>query len=185
MVQDILSYFKNPDAQKGDNVFNSQKIKLFWTSLWMILVINIGLSFFIYGVEALGWIDTDNHAVMDMIKDKSIIYNMAMVAIVAPLFEELIFRAPITLFRKLDPINFKVMFYLFALAFGVIHIFNFGITTNTMLLLPLLIAPQIVAGMFLGLIRVKVGLVYSMLFHALYNGILMIPYLIYFKYFEV
>jgi len=33
------------------------------------------------------------------------------------------------------------------------------------------------------LIRVKVGLLYSMLFHALYNGVLIIPVILYYKYF--
>jgi hypothetical protein len=182
MVTDILSYFKNPDALKGDNIFNTNKIKLLWTCLWIIIVVNFFLSLLIYGVEAMGWIDTEQHAVFDMIKNKSIFYNILMVVVAAPLIEELIFRAPITLFRNMEPINFKVMFYLFALAFGIIHIFNYELSINTFLLLPLLVAPQIIAGMFLGLIRVKVGLLYSILFHALYNGVVSIPYIIYFKY---
>lgn len=182
MVHDILFFFKNPDAIQGDNNFNANKLKLFWACLWMIIVFNFFLSFLIYGVETMGWIDTEQHAVFDMIKNKSILYNILMVVVAAPLIEEIIFRAPITLFRNMEPINFKIIFYLFALAFGGIHIFNYELDINTLLLSPLLVAPQIFVGMFLGLIRVKVGLFYSILFHGLYNGVVSIPYIIYFKY---
>lgn len=185
MVHDILDYFKNPDCEKEPNVFSSQKLKLFWTSFWMIMVCNIGLSVLIYGAEALGWIDTDNHAVMEMVKDQSVLVILLAAVIVAPLFEELIFRAPITLFHTVDRSDFRWIFYLFAFCFGAIHITNYGINMNTLLLLPIITGPQIVAGMFLGLIRVKVGLLYSILFHALYNGVLMIPSIIYLKYFEI
>ncbi|WP_438962537.1 lysostaphin resistance A-like protein [Nonlabens sp.] len=185
MVHDILEYFKKPDGGNGPNVFNSQKLKLFWTSFWMIMVCNMGLSVLIYATEALGWIDTDNHAVMEMVKDQSVFVILMATVIVAPLFEELIFRAPITLFSNMDRAGFRWIFYFFAFCFGAIHITNYEINLNTVLLLPIITGPQIVAGMFLGLIRVKVGLLYSMLFHALYNGVLMIPSIIYLKYFEM
>lgn len=185
MVQDILNYFKNPDAVKGENVFNTQKLKLFWTSFWMIMICNIGLSILIAGIETLGLVSTDDHAVMDMVKNQTVLFIFFAVVILAPLLEELIFRAPITLFSTVDRSDFRWLFYLFALAFGAVHIFNYGVNLNTLLLLPILTGPQIVAGLFLGLIRVKVGLIYSMLFHALYNGILIIPTVIYLKYFEM
>lgn len=185
MVQDILNYFKNPDALKGENIFNTQKVKLFWTSFWMIMACNLVLMLLIAGIQELGWVDTNDHAVMDMMKNQSIIFIILVAVVAAPLFEELIFRAPITLFRSVDQSDFRWLFYLFAFIFGAIHISNYGVTTTTILLLPILTAPQIVAGMFLGLIRVKVGLLYSILFHALYNGVLMIPSIIYMKYFEM
>ncbi|GAK88809.1 hypothetical protein JCM19297_3333 [Nonlabens ulvanivorans] len=74
---------------------------------------------------------------------------------------------------------------MFALAFGAVHISNYGVSLTTILLLPIITGPQIVTGLFLGLIRVKVGLLYSMLFHALYNGVLMIPSILFVKYFEM
>jgi len=185
MVQDILSYFKNPDALKGDNIFNTQKVKLFWTSFWMIMICNVGLMILISGIQALGIIDTDDHAVMEMLKNESVFFMILFAVIAAPLIEELIFRAPITLFRRVDRSDFKWLFYLFAFIFGAVHISNYGVTLTTMLLLPILTGPQIIAGMFLGLIRVKVGLLYSILFHALYNGALMIPSIIFMKYFDM
>lgn len=184
MVQDILHYLKNPDALEGENVFSTQKLKLFWTSFWMIMVCNLVFSILIFGVDELGLVNTDNHAVMDMIKEQSVLFIIGAAVIIAPLFEELIFRAPLTLFSNFSSHYFRWIFYLFAFAFGAVHISNYGVTTTTLLLLPILTAPQIVAGLFLGLIRVKVGLLYAMLFHAMYNGILTIPYIIYFKYFE-
>ncbi|PQJ32279.1 hypothetical protein BST92_10235 [Nonlabens arenilitoris] len=185
MVQDILDYFKNPDCLKGDNVFNAQKVKLFWTSFWMIMVCNVAFSILIYGIEGLGLIDTDKHAVMDMVKNESVYFILIAAVVLAPLLEELIFRAPITLFHTVDRSDFRWIFYLFALAFGAVHISNYGVNLTTILLLPIITGPQIVTGLFLGLIRVKVGLLYSMLFHALYNGVLMIPTVLFMKYFEM
>lgn len=186
MVHDILQYFKNPDASQEANVFNTQKVKLFWTSFWMIMVCNLGLSVLIYGVEALGWVSMDSHAVMEMIKEESFIFIIFATVVLAPLLEEIIFRAPLGLFKSASPLAFKWTFYGFALAFGAVHISNYQVDpTTAILLFPILTAPQIVAGLFLGLIRVKVGLLYSMLFHAIYNFVLVVPSVVFMKYFEM
>ena len=120
---------------------------------------------------------------MDMVMNMPIYISIGAAVIIAPLFEELVFRAPITLFKNADARWFKIVFYAFAVVFGFIHISNYEMNTTNLLLMPLLCAPQIIAGLFLGLIRVKVGLLYSMLFHALYNGVLIIPVILYYKYF--
>ena len=51
-----------------------------------------------------------------------------MIVIIAPIFEEIFFRAPLTLFKKAK--SFKNAFYVFAIIFGFIHLTNYKISTN-------------------------------------------------------
>lgn len=182
MYQQILSYLKNPNAVMDDPLFKEEKLKLFWTSFWMIMVANIMITIPLTLLNEYGIVDQDDHAVMDMVMNMPIYFSIGAAVIIAPLFEELIFRAPITLFKNVDAGWFKVVFYVFAVVFGCIHISNYEMNTTNLLLMPLLCAPQIIAGLFLGMIRVKVGLLYSIIFHALYNGVLIIPTILYYKY---
>ena len=64
-------------------------------------------------------------------------------------------------------------FYLISIAFGLIHILNFEPSLNIYLLAPILVAPQIVIGINLGYLRIRFGLIWSILFHAFHNGILL------------
>jgi membrane protease YdiL (CAAX protease family) len=125
-------------------------------------------------IEQVGLIDIEDHAVNQMFEDYSPMIIVLFAVILAPFFEELIFRAPLTLFCKYKK-AFRWIFYAFALIFGYVHITNYELTTNVLLFSPILVGPQIILGLFLGVIRVKLGLIYAMFFHAFYNGILVIP----------
>ncbi|GMT46077.1 MAG: hypothetical protein IEMM0006_1909 [bacterium] len=74
--------------------------------------------------------------------------------------------------------NFKYFFYGTVLIFGSLHASNF--TGNMYLILafsPILGGPQIVGGLLLGYIRMKNGLVYSVLFHVLLNSVFLFHFL--------
>lgn len=146
------------------------------------MVANIAITIPITLLNELGIVNQDDHAVVDMVMNMPIYVSIIAAVIIAPLFEELIFRAPITLFKNVEQQWFRIIFYAFAIVFGLIHISNYEMNATNLILMPLLCAPQIIAGLFLGMIRVKVGLVYSILFHAMYNGILIIPAILYYKY---
>lgn len=62
--------------------------------------------------------------------------------------------------------------------FGLIHIGNFPEIDGFYWLIPILVAPQISAGIFLGYIRTKLGLLWSILLHAAHNLILVGPFII-------
>ena len=108
----------------------------------------------------------------DMMKNLSKPVIFLFVVVIAPLFEELIFRAPLTLFKGKK--SFRIGFYVFAVLFGLVHISNFTMTTNVLLLAPILVLPQTLLGGYLGFIRVRFGLGWSMALHACYNGVLML-----------
>lgn len=74
--------------------------------------------------------------------------------------------------------KFKYFFYFSVFAFGLAHLSNFsGNIYIIMIAFPLLIAPQLILGLILGFIRMKYGLIYSILFHFLVNTPLLISLL--------
>ncbi len=65
---------------------------------------------------------------------------------------------------------FSLFFYLSCLLFGLGHVTNFHpLTVSVLLLAPLLTLPQLFLGTVLGFVRMKYGIVYSILFHFLIN----------------
>jgi membrane protease YdiL (CAAX protease family) len=169
---ELITYLKNPVLEKDSNTDFKYRIKKFCLILIICLLTVIAISPIFSIIEASNLINIEEHAMKDLMKrfSKPILFFLSVVF--APLLEELIFRAPLTLFKKKK--SFKVAFYTFAIIFGLIHISNFKITENVLILAPLLLAPQIILGSFFGFIRVRFGLIWSIALHASYNGILLL-----------
>jgi Type II CAAX prenyl endopeptidase Rce1-like len=70
--------------------------------------------------------------------------------------------------------NYKVIFYLIIVLFGLRHIWNYDVSA-TWYVAPLLVIPQFSAGIALGYVRVKYGIFYSMLLHGFSNLIPSVP----------
>ena len=66
----------------------------------------------------------------------------------------------------------------FWISMGGIHISNFENIEGYYWLVPILVAPQLFAGAFLGFTRVKLGLGWAMLLHATHNLILLGPFIL-------
>jgi len=66
-----------------------------------------------------------------------------------------------------------LIFYFFALFFGAVHITNYS--PEAWPLLPLLVLPQAIAGLWLGFVRVRYGFWWSVLAHGFHNGCLLLP----------
>ena len=154
----------------------------------------------ISGLEQLGLWEEDMHSLQKIFQEMEPVLIFLFAVIVAPLFEEVMFRL-ILKFRSNFLILWSIhigvalhlgqkrsllktarkvwdkfygwIFYLMAVAFGLMHIMNFEPSLNIYLLAPILVAPQILIGINLGYLRVRFGLIWSILFHAFYNGILM------------
>lgn len=175
IVKNVLNYIKNPHCIEDKNFSAKHILKSLLTILALAFICNFFFIAIIGGLEALELFSMDNHAITKMFEEMSSLMIIVAAVIIAPLFEELLFRGPLPLFCGF-PKAFKWIFYGFALAFGYMHIFNYDTTNiNIWLLSPILVAPQIVLGLFLGYIRMHFGLIYAMLFHAFYNAILVIP----------
>ncbi|NEP11820.1 MAG: CPBP family intramembrane metalloprotease [Symploca sp. SIO2C1] len=70
----------------------------------------------------------------------------------------------------------RLIFYGLALLFGAIHITNYQ--PQMLPLLPLLVLPQVVVGLWLGFIRLRYGFGWAVLAHAFHNGLLLLPILL-------
>ncbi len=152
-----------------------------YTLFFRILVLTVFFSV-IFGL-IIGWIshvfnlDFGNHAVDQLLDNypPAVLFLLAVVA--APLIEELLFRAPLTAFK--NPIGFKYAFYISVILFGGLHLSNFESLNGQFWAIPLLVSPQLLAGVFLGFTRIKLGLFWSILLHAAHNFLLVGPVLLY------
>ena len=152
-----------------------EKNRIFLKLVLITICFSIILGMLMQGVITLVGFDSENHAVIEMFNSYSAAMIFFLAVIIAPLLEELIFRAPLGLFKKSE--YFKHAFYISVLLFGLIHIGNFQDIEGYYWLIPILVAPQISAGIFLGFIRTKLGLLWSMLLHAVHNLILLGPFI--------
>jgi len=175
-IESLFQYLKQPDCEALD-ISVTEKLK----HLIKLLLIGFGASFLlgilISVIAQLGLFEVDSHAITKLLKEKSKLMVFFLAVVAAPVIEELFFRAPIVLFCGHK--HFKYIFYSFAIIFGGIHLSNYDISTTILILAPILIAPQIVLGLILGYTRIKLGLLYSILFHMLFNGFLVTPSLLF------
>lgn len=167
-LSELIEYLKKPLLENDNNKDNSYRFKKFIHLLSISILTGIILTPLFVLIESIGLIDMNKHAMEELMKSMSKIKIFLLVVIAAPLLEEMIFRAPITLFRHTK--HFNIVFYTFAIIFGLVHLSNFQPTPNLILLFPLLVAPQIILGGYLGFIRVRFGLIWSIFLHASYNA---------------
>lgn len=168
--QELFRYLKHPVLESDTEKNRIVRFKKLFQLLAICFITGIIITPLFAIIEEIGLINMENHAIEDLIKNYSKFEIFMIAAVAAPIFEELIFRGPLTLFKK--PKTFKMAFYAFTLVFGFIHITNFEMTQNVLLLSPILVLPQILLGGYLGFIRVRYGLIWSIGLHALYNGVL-------------
>jgi len=166
----LINYLKNPVLEKETDKPTSYKLKIFFNLFVICIATSIIITPIYTILEEFQLIDFDTHKLEEMFKDMSILETILLTAIIGPIIEELLFRAPMTLLKK--PILFKYGFYLFTILFGFVHITNYEITTNVLLFSPLLILPQLLVGFYFGYIRIKFGLIWSIFLHGAYNGAL-------------
>lgn len=152
------------------------------------------------GLEQLGLWDEDMHSLQKIFQEMEPVLIFFFAVIMAPLLEEVMFRlilrfrsnflilwsihigvalqlgqkrSLLKTARKVWDKFYDWVFYLMTMAFGLMHIMNFEPSLIIYLLAPILVAPQILIGINLGYLRVRFGLIWSILFHAFYNGVLM------------
>lgn len=165
---ELVAYLRNPVLEKDTNTNNSYRFQKFLHLLVISILTGALLTPLIVIVSELGLVNLDDHAMKDMMDKFGKPMILFLTIIAAPLLEELFFRAPLTLFTGKK--TFKIAFYVITVLFGLIHITNYDMTINVLLLTPILVAPQTILGGYLGFIRVRFGLLWSILLHACYNA---------------
>lgn len=66
--------------------------------------------------------------------------------------------------------NFPLVFYSFTTIFALLHLLSLSIPSKHYFLLPIIISPYFILGISLGYIRVKLGILYSIFFHLIFNA---------------
>jgi hypothetical protein len=78
---------------------------------------------------------------------------------------------------------YPYLFYFSAILFGLVHLFNFKINLTYILLAPVLVGPQIMAGLIAGYLRVQYNVWIGYLYHAFHNAIFLALPILFFNFF--
>jgi len=176
MLKQVWEFFKEPIYQEDTNTDFKYRLNIFARLLVYTLAISFVLGMVIGSLETIFKLDIGKHAIEDFLGWYSPWFLFGAAVVLAPLLEELCFRGPLFFFKESR--FFRYIFYLFTFVFGFYHITNFELTMTTLVLSPILVAPQISAGVFLGFIRVRFGLLWAIALHGCYNLILVGPYIL-------
>ncbi len=66
--------------------------------------------------------------------------------------------------------QFSWVVYMLCLTFALMHTFNYELTLLTVLLLPLILLPKLVAAFCYSFVRIRFGFIYAVAMHLLWNG---------------
>jgi membrane protease YdiL (CAAX protease family) len=176
MLNEVWEFLKHPINQKRE-LENQERNALFFGLLILTVFFSIALGLLIGGISLVFNLEFGNHAADELLKTYSPVMLFFLAVVLAPVLEELLFRAPLTIFK--NPTHFKYAYYISIILFGTLHISNFEALDGQYWAIPLLVSPQLSAGVFLGYTRTKLGLLWSILLHAAHNLILVGPVLIY------
>ncbi|SDC59161.1 CAAX protease self-immunity [Algoriphagus faecimaris] len=85
--------------------------------------------------------------------------------------------------NKDNPPSLKFVVYSSAILFGLVHLGNFTNLdyTKQFYLIPLLVGGQVFVGLVISFIRLTYGMKWAIIFHGVYNGILIGSYLLFFQ----
>lgn len=122
--------------------------------------------------------------------------------VIAPLFEELVFRLPLRynknwIWRKMEKLfhleqrvfwtkNYRYILYTFVFLFGMLHLVNYSNKEFLFYLItPLIVGSQLFGGLLLSYVRLKLGFWWGVAHHGIWNGLVIILSLILFHNKEV
>ncbi len=185
IYSDLFCFLKNPDENKID-LSSKSKWKIIFFILLLDYVIAFSTVIIIDLFEEYEILKLDYN---DIFFDKSFIFILVLAGIIVPIIEEFIFRFPLKyqrnyVFRAIDYLfknkgkmfwnkYFKFIFYSFAMVFALVHITNYNNNSIIFfLLIPIIILSQFIGGLTLGYTRIKLGLIWSILQHSLFNSII-------------
>ena len=171
----FIGFIKNPNAP--DYVVVSARQKLLNVCFYYLFIC-FGISVIIFGLplemaEKLGLFDE----LVEKDVKMGIITKTITIIILAPLIEEGMFRFWLGYFRNWN--YFKWLYYISALLFGGIHIFNYQFNNSHYFFIPFITMSQTFGGLMLGYIRIIYGFWYGVLLHALFNSLVIGGYFIF------
>ncbi len=205
-----IAYIKRPYEPSLIEIEDSSMIQRFgrlFQVLLLDLLCMLPLIGVMGALEQFDVVNMEDHALRDALEQFPVWAIGGFVVIIGPIIEELIFRLHLS--RRWNLIAglmewftissqrisqkeaaqlvkvkwdryYGLFFYLNAAAFALVHMTNFQSIDVPLWVIPLIVLPQFIAGLYFGYIRVKNGgLFWSIAMHALHNGILLAPVLIF------
>jgi hypothetical protein len=79
---------------------------------------------------------------------------------------------------KFWEVHYRIVFYVLLLLFALGHIERYNINLTVFLLMPMLLLPQFIGGIFFSFTRIKFGITYSIVLHIAINAMAFIPQII-------
>lgn len=195
---ELMAFLRNPKDETGPELTIAQKFKILFSLLLLEIPLMGAFSLIMMGLEELKLVDSEGHKVVELFKSLPVVVLIILTAIIIPFFEELIFRLYLryknnyllhfiislvsltgarnekkaeTALTSVWEKKYTYIFYFSAILFGIVHITNYKLSYTILLLSPILIAPQILVGLFIGFLRVRYGFVWGFLLHALHNAV--------------
>ena len=195
----LLQFIKRPnDPLTGPIYSQMEKVRRLSFILVLGLVSGMFLIFLSQALTTYLQIDRGKHEIDKLLDNKALL--VFSLVIIAPLIEEVIFRiwikfkaayfflwicidgykkitgksqfASMKVIRSVWNYIYPAIFYLSAIAFALVHAFNFESIAQMWWFAPILTLPQFVLGCTFGYARVNYGLIYGMGLHASHNAVL-------------
>ena len=188
----LVQFVGSPTDGRYLGKTNVDKLKDVLCLIGIQFLLLIPASMIVGLLEEFGNLNLPDHKLEEFFQDAGPAMMILMGVILAPLLEELIFRTFITL-RRFYPLLFfiasgnrknqnlrirkvfgiwktlfPVLVYVSAVLFGYVHVFNFE-DDISLWKAPFAVLPQLILGFTLAFTRVRYGLVWSMLNHAIWN----------------
>lgn len=173
MPAHILAFLKRPTYTPDPDTGFAYRLGVLARTLALSLLLSLILGMAIGILQSSTNLDLGPHAMDYLLEELSPAMLLIAAVILAPIVEEALFRGPMIFFRNSR--YFPFIFYALTLLFGFYHLSNFEWSPAVLWWSPLLVAPQISVGLFLGYLRVRLGLLWAMGLHALYNLFLVTP----------
>lgn len=184
LVKDIYFWIINPDESSLDVDIKGK----------MVLLGKMLLLDVLFTIPVLALTEIIHYNIIrldEYLPDEDIVLLLILILIVGPIMEELISRFPLRykrnyLARIIDEfINdrifnnwkyiFKYFLYVMIVLFGLIHLTNYKNTEPIFFLLsPIIVGSQLLGGIVLSYCRIKLGFIWAILQHSLFNLIITI-----------
>lgn len=196
VFNDLIAFLRHPKEEHLPDSSMGQKLKLIALLYLIELPVIVSFILTISLLKHFKLFDIDKHFGVDLFSKFSYTTILFLAVILAPLIEETIFRLPLRYRRnyllrlisggisvtglvdkdKLQQgvqrfwnASFGWFFYGMAITFGLIHLTNYSDPKSLILFAPLLTITQMCGGLIMGYIRVKIGFIWGITYHAAHN----------------
>jgi hypothetical protein len=204
-IKNFLNFLKHPKDEKDTDATFGFKVKTLVILFLFSLPIIYAWGYLFTTLQKFNWLDAGTNVNASLIYKYSFFKLMLLGVVLPPIWEELAFRLPLrykynylmqllaylislTGFVQIENWNetvqkywqkhFAKFFYLLAIAFGFVHMYNFVDHKQLWAWIIVLVFPQLFIATILGYIRVRFSLPWSMTYHAFHNFMFLIfPFL--------